>query len=221
MSVLTKQTSLLSWPRLTCHFDLLLPTHLILICQTRVCFGRNRAQGHTRAWACYRLVTQPTARFFHPDLTMEMALKLPISLFKWRWYWQGYHICFQRMWAWQTSVHLQLPCSLITKRAHAHWVGHGQTYLSPPSHNLHVDHNGTSQFLEPQYPPLLPFHNIASTWRNKIFSSRRLPTIVTLGHSCWSIRWLPIYFSVPRILFRTNQEVAGGEVENEGLQLIE
>lgn len=111
---------------------LLSPTHLILICQTRVCFGRNRALGHTRAWACYRPVTQPTARFFHPDLTMEMALKLPISLFKWRWYWQGYHICFQRMWAWQTSVHLQLPCSLITKRAHAHWVGHGQTSYPPP-----------------------------------------------------------------------------------------
>lgn len=125
--VLTKWASLLPWPRFTCHFDLLSPTHLILICQTWVCFGRNRAQGHTRAWAHYRLWLSRWHAFSIPDLTVEMTLKLPMSLFKWRWYWQGYRICFQRMWGWQTfSMHLRLPCSLITLS------GTWPNFLSPP-----------------------------------------------------------------------------------------
>lgn len=65
-------------------------------------FGRNRAQGHIRVWALFRMWLTWWHTFSIPDLIVETTLKLPITLFRWRWYRQGYHICFQRMWGWQT-----------------------------------------------------------------------------------------------------------------------
>lgn len=155
--VLTKQTSLLSWPRFTCHFDLLSPTHLILICQTRVCFGRNRAQGHTRAWACYRL---------------WLSRRHAFSILIWPWRWlsscQLAYLSEDGTDKVTTSVSRECgagrPLCIFNCHVHSSQRGHmpiewdmAKLLISPPTHNLHVDHNGTSRFLEPQYPPSASF----------------------------------------------------------------
>lgn len=72
--VLTKQTSLLSWPRFTCHFDLLSPTHLILMCQTRVCFGRNKPRA-------------TPGRGHITDCDSADGTLFPFLIWAWRWLW--------------------------------------------------------------------------------------------------------------------------------------
>lgn len=163
----------------------------------------------------------------------------PFLIWPWRWLWSCQWAYLSEDGTDKVTTSVSRECGagrpsrcIFDCHVHSlHWVGHGQTsYLPPPrhTHNLHVDRNRISQFLEPQSPPLLPFPYffpffcfLSIHLEELSFSSWRLPSRVTLGHCYWSIRWLPIYFSVPRILFRTNWETTGGEVENEGLQFIE